>query len=102
MKNLIQALVSLAQRAFQRTPEPELAASDVLRDMLLLTGDDDAYGVSVDEIDGWTAADRLAVEEWATMVHLRASDHDDLPLPAVPEVIRQRHAESWARRAEGA
>lgn len=97
-------MINLFRQLFGRlmhTDDVPVAAPEMLRDLLLLTGDADAYGVTVEEIAGWAAAERRAVEKWAVAVHLRASDHDDAAVPLVPDVICERHAAFVARCYEG-
>lgn len=43
---------------------------------------------SVDAITQWPEEVRYGVQEWATAVHLSASDNDDVTIPEMPEVLR--------------
>lgn len=59
-----------------------LVKADVLRDLLLLVGED----VAAEIIDNWTEPQREEVSRWAGAVHLAASD-EEVDVPARPELL---------------
>ena len=44
--------------------------------------------VTVDEIAAWDKDTRCDVADWASALHLLASDNDDVEVPEMPEVLR--------------
>lgn len=81
--------------------EEKAAAWDpmAVRDLLLLVAEEfprEDFPTD-DEIRGWSADVLMEVGAWAGAVHLSASDHEDVTVPAVPEVLRDD-----ASRAQGA
>ena len=59
---------------------------EVLHDLLMLVLPADDLP-SIETIDGWDVATCTAVAEWASAVHLVASDHDDVEIPPKPDVL---------------
>lgn len=62
-----------------------------LLSMLLLVGPlaetEDGERLLKESIARWSDSEAYEVEQWAAAVHLRASDNDDVPVPATPAVI---------------
>lgn len=58
--------------------------------ILLLTLVDDEFDVALDDLSvgSWSQSTLREVRDWATAVHLRASDNDDVVIPPMPEVLR--------------
>jgi hypothetical protein len=57
---------------------------DALKDLLCLVDVD----VPLEVVRGWSPLDRALVEEWASAVHLSASDNDDVKVPAMPQCVK--------------
>lgn len=69
--------------------QPEPPNAGVIYDLLLLVEDEfTAPNPTVEEIQWqWSEEDRRKVTEWASAVHLVASDND-VEIPEMPEVLR--------------
>lgn len=72
----------------QEAPGKELVLADVepdiVRDILLLVMD---HPPTIEIIEGWTIGEKNRAIDWASSVHLRASDNDDIEVPGKPEVL---------------
>lgn len=78
------------------TYDPQL-----VHDLLLLVKDSMRRPMPfLSEIKTWNGAEREAVGMWASAVHLRASDNDDVRLPELPAVLL-RAPMRLATQAEG-
>lgn len=66
------------------TPEHSALPADVLSDLLSLVD----RVVPAQTIEGWTAEQRSAAEEWAGALHLFASDNEHVAVPPEPEHVR--------------
>lgn len=76
-------------------PEPISFADDldpeVIADMLSLVQDEVRDGIpTLEAISGWSPHERSAVAHWAMAVHLKASDNDDVEIPAMPRVLQPK------------
>ncbi len=61
----------------------------VLADLLSLV----SVTVSPDQVATWTPEQREQAAEWASLVHLSASDNDDVKVPPRPAFLDTQHAE---------
>lgn len=64
---------------------PTIPDRNVVCDLLSLIGE--AEGITVEQVAAWTDAECLQAEEWASAMHLRASDNDDVILPPMPACV---------------
>lgn len=72
----------------ERQDGPPLLAPISVQDLLSMVEDEFPQNLpSVDDIAQWPEEVRYAVQEWATAVHLVASDND-MEIPEMPEVLR--------------
>ncbi len=69
--------------------QPQDISPKIIHDLCLLVEDEIPGGKSpkIASIAVWSKEERLEVAEWATAVHLSASDNPDITIPPVPMVL---------------
>lgn len=68
-------------------PALELVPARIVADLLSLVAADLPGPVDLADVEAWAPADRAAAAEWAARAHLSASDHDDVEVGPLPQVL---------------
>jgi predicted HAD superfamily Cof-like phosphohydrolase len=88
----VAGLLEHAIREYEKSQLPISPAE--LQDLLCLVV---STPPMLDELASWTQAERDAVAEWASLVHLAASDNDDVEVPPTPKKIEPYYEATYGR-----
>lgn len=69
-------------------PHPQIPKASIVCDLLSLVSDEFPRKIGLREVLNWDGSTRREVVEWATSVHLVASDNEDVVIPAMPDVLK--------------